>query len=80
MPGVNVIVLGTTTGASTNANGEYEITGLPTGVQEIEARFVGYTAVTKEVTVEAGATIELNFELRQTATNLSCYNRYRRTG
>jgi TonB-dependent SusC/RagA subfamily outer membrane receptor len=71
LPGVNVIVVGTTTGASTNADGEFQITGLSTGVQEIEARFVGYTTVTKEVTVEGGATVEVNFELRQSATNLN---------
>lgn len=70
LPGVNVIVQGTTIGASTNADGRYEITNVPSGTQQIEARFLGYRSVTKDVTVENGETVELNFELSESAINL----------
>lgn len=70
IPGANVIVQGTNTGASTNADGEYEIANAPAGTQQIQVRFVGYRTMTKEVNVEAGATIEVNFQLTESAVNL----------
>lgn len=71
LPGVNVIVTGSTFGASTDANGEYVIDSVPVGDNQIEARFVGYGTETKEVSVEKGSTTEVNFKLSESALNLS---------
>ncbi|MDZ7694353.1 MAG: carboxypeptidase-like regulatory domain-containing protein [Balneolaceae bacterium] len=40
LPGVNVIIQGTSKGAATNADGQYQITGLEAGTYNVLARFV----------------------------------------
>ena len=71
LPGVNVLVQGTTIGASTNADGEYTIENVPTGTQTIEARFVGFRTMTRQVNVQSGQTVEVNFEMSESAVNLN---------
>ena len=58
LPGVTVLVEGTTNGASTGANGDYSIT-LPAGSNNAKLRFsfVGFTS--KEVTVGTQSTINV---------------------
>ena len=64
LPGVNVVILGTTLGAATDLNGEYIIVNVPVGTYDIRASFVGYRAVTiKGVKVLPDLTTEVNFEL-----------------
>ncbi|MFB6272717.1 MAG: SusC/RagA family TonB-linked outer membrane protein, partial [Salinibacter sp.] len=63
LPGANVVIVGTQMGTSTNANGEYRLTGLDPGTYEIRASFVGFRSRTQEVDVAAGETLELNFSL-----------------
>ncbi len=63
LPGVNVLVVGTTLGASTDLDGRYEITAVEPGSQTVRASFVGFTAQDTTVTVEAGETVEANFVL-----------------
>ena len=46
MPGVNVLVEGTTLGAATNLQGEYVILNVPSGKYTLRASFIGY-AVTR---------------------------------
>ncbi len=70
MPGVNVIIQGTTIGASTNADGEYTIDNVDPGTYILEARFIGFASSTQEVTVN-DETIEVNFVLRQSSINLN---------
>ena len=47
LPGVNIIVLGTTFGATTDFQGEYSITNMPENVYKITARFVGFLPYTE---------------------------------
>jgi len=62
--GANVIVVGTSLGAATNVNGEYEISNVDVGVYEVKASYIGYQAITtSNVRVSADLTTELNFEL-----------------
>jgi TonB-linked SusC/RagA family outer membrane protein len=66
LPGVNVLVRGTTVGATTDIDGRYEIT-LPGGQRVLEFSFVGYR--TQEVEVPAGATT-LNVQMEEDVLGL----------
>jgi TonB-linked SusC/RagA family outer membrane protein len=69
LPGANVVILGTQQGSSTNADGQYRITGIQPGTYTVRASFVGYQQkAVEDVTVEAGATTELNFRLTRGVT------------
>ncbi|MCK5137985.1 MAG: TonB-dependent receptor [Bacteroidales bacterium] len=65
LPGVNVIVKGTTIGAITNANGIYDIT-VPNAEAVLVFSYIGY--VTQEITVGAQTTI--NVTLAEDLTSL----------
>jgi outer membrane receptor protein involved in Fe transport len=66
LPGVNVFIEGTTQGTSTNGDGEYSIIGVPPGTYTVVASFIGFaTQKTENVRVNAGLTVEANFELRE---------------
>ncbi len=68
--GVQVMIVGTQRGTTTNAQGRYSIAGVPAGAQQVRARRVGYGAGTQPVTVVAGQTSTVNFTLAQAATQL----------
>jgi len=70
LPGVNIRLQGTQKGASTDANGAYEIRGITPGQYTIVASFVGYQTATKQVTLEAGETRTLNYTLQSKAVGL----------
>lgn len=62
--GANVLVEGTTSGAATDVNGEYEIRGLPAGTHTLRASYIGYQTVTvSNITVTTGLTTNQDFEL-----------------
>ena len=64
LPGANVILQGTTLGATTDINGDYFIIGVPVGSYTVQATFVGFAPETVVgVEVNAGYTRELNFDL-----------------
>jgi TonB-linked SusC/RagA family outer membrane protein len=65
LPGVNLVIQGTTVGSATNAEGAYTITEVPVGTQTVAAQFVGYQTQTEEVEISAGETVTVDFELRQ---------------
>jgi outer membrane receptor for ferrienterochelin and colicins len=52
--GATVAIPATSWGTTTDANGHFELT-LPHGKHKISIRFVGYTAVEKEIAVENAA-------------------------
>ncbi|HPW27682.1 MAG TPA: carboxypeptidase-like regulatory domain-containing protein, partial [Tenuifilaceae bacterium] len=56
MPGVSVIVPGTTIGASTNIDGKYEI-NVPTTAASLSFSFVGYA--TQEVAIAGRSVIDV---------------------
>ena len=62
--GCNVIVDGTTYGASAGIDGDYFITGLPPGNYSITASMIGYQALRKvDVQVSVDLTTPLDFDL-----------------
>ncbi|MGE5430203.1 MAG: TonB-dependent receptor [Syntrophomonadaceae bacterium] len=67
LAGANVVVLGTTIGASTDTSGRYILSGLKSGTYRIEISMIGYMkSISHEV--EVGRTpVELNFSLEETA-------------
>ncbi|RME00444.1 MAG: TonB-dependent receptor, partial [Calditrichaeota bacterium] len=67
IPGANIIVVGTTLGASSDAEGRYFILNVPPGTYALKVTFIGYKAVTKQnVQVSVDLTTEVNFALEQT--------------
>ena len=71
LPGVNVMLVGTQQGASTDANGEYTIPGVEAGTYAARASFVGYRNKTKEgVKVQEGQTVTVNFALASSTAAL----------
>ena len=71
LPGVNIVVVGTTVGTSTDADGYYEISGLSPGEYSVQSSFIGYTSHTaEEVSVVADEVTPLDFSLEASTTGL----------
>ncbi|MCP2042207.1 SusC/RagA family TonB-linked outer membrane protein [Pontibacter sp. HSC-36F09] len=64
LPGVAVLVQGTSVGTATGANGEYSI-NVPAGSNTLAFRFIGYTTVTREVGNESTINVTLSVDTRQ---------------
>jgi len=64
LPGAQVVVVGTQRGSTTDANGQYTISGAPVGKLTVRASFVGYKPQSKSISLDAGQTQTLNFTLR----------------
>jgi outer membrane receptor protein involved in Fe transport len=64
LPGVNVMIVGTTVGAATNIHGEFFIINVPPGNYTLRATLIGYGPVeTKNVQVSVDLTTPINFKL-----------------
>lgn len=62
LPGVNLVLEGTTQGAASDAQGDYFIANVPPGTYTLKVSLLGYAAVTVTgVRVRVDATTELNF-------------------
>ena len=68
MPGVTVTGTNTATGynrvATTDAEGAYHLTALPVGTYQLKVELTGFQSLTREILVEVGANIDVNFELK----------------
>ncbi|MFO7445081.1 MAG: TonB-dependent receptor, partial [Ignavibacteriaceae bacterium] len=64
LPGVNILVLNSTLGASTNEDGFAEIKNIPDGMQNIKISYIGYEEqiLTLNFPLSNGETIELKLE------------------
>ena len=58
-------VEGTSLEALTDASGQYRLTNVPAGPARVQAFWTGVVAQTQSVTVGAGQTVQLNFELSE---------------
>lgn len=64
LPGVNVIINGTSQGAATDAEGEYFILNIRPGKYSITVSMIGYqTITTQDVIIISDHTVVLNYEL-----------------
>ncbi len=71
LPGVNVVVVGTTFGAATNINGIFEIRGLEVGTYQVRVSAIGFnTIVRTDVIVNNVKPTELFFELTESVIEL----------
>lgn len=71
LPGVNVVLVGTNRGATTNVNGEYFIILVTPGRYNVQASFIGYQSVVKtDVAVQIDLTSTVDFQLRESAQQL----------
>ena len=64
--GAQVVVVGTQTGAGAGAEGRFTIRNVPAGARQIRAQFIGFAPTVLPVTVAAGQTATLNFEMKDT--------------
>ncbi|MEP6491673.1 MAG: SusC/RagA family TonB-linked outer membrane protein [bacterium] len=64
LQGAQVTVLGTTLRASANAEGRYVIRNVPAGSQTVRVQMLGFAPNEHAVTVAAGGTATLNFEMK----------------
>ena len=68
LPGANVIVAGTSIGASTSTDGRYELRNVPTGSQTIRVSFVSYQDVEETIEVRSGQRATLTVRLESAVT------------
>jgi outer membrane receptor protein involved in Fe transport len=62
--GVNILVVGTTRGATTDPDGKFSIIGVPIGSYVVRASAIGYTiSEAKGVSIGADETTPLNFQM-----------------
>ena len=72
MIGVNIILLGTSMGATTDLDGNYFILNIPPGVYEIKVTAIGYGTVSiKNIKVSADQTTRIDFEMNEQAVELN---------
>ncbi len=65
LAGANIILQGTTMGATTDADGYYFIINLPPGKTNLKAMFIGYTSIIKrDIIVSVDQTTRVNFTLK----------------
>ena len=70
LPGVTVLLEGTSIGSSTNADGTFSITGVLAGPHTLVISFVGFTTVRQVFTSVAGQNASVNVTLQENATAL----------
>ncbi len=67
VPGVTVLIEGTSRGAQTGDNGRFVLSSVPAGVHRVRTARIGYGPQSQEVTVAAGATATMRFLLQRQA-------------
>lgn len=65
-----VVVVGTTRGARTDAEGRYRITDVPAGTAQVRALRIGYSSAAQPVTVAPGESNTADFALSTAAVSL----------
>lgn len=71
IPFANVIIQGTTVGASTDIDGNYKIENLATGLYNVEVSYLGYeTSVEFEIQVQGNKPAQVDFALEENSSEL----------
>ena len=65
VPYINIQIKGTTLGTVTDATGHFYLRNLPQGNYTLTASGLGYKSSSKNITLELGKSIELNFEIEE---------------
>src|SRR5258705_7046441 len=69
LPGAQVF-LSSTLGTATNDAGQFRISGVPVGQQQLRVRRIGYSSGIQTISVTAGSTENVQFVLSRSATQL----------
>jgi TonB-dependent receptor len=67
LPGANVFIKGTSSGAATDLNGVFTITNAPSGMQTVVVTFIGYTTLNMDLNVPEGGAVQQDFALQSVA-------------
>lgn len=71
LPGVNIVIMETSYGTTTDLNGEYELNNLPQGRYKIRASLVGYESVVlPELIITNARPASADFEMKQSTLEL----------
>ncbi|HMA62756.1 MAG TPA: carboxypeptidase-like regulatory domain-containing protein, partial [bacterium] len=71
LPFVNVVVQGTNTGAATDMDGEFLITGLEPGIYTLKATFIGYKpAFSDEIEINNAKSAYIEIQMEQLDINI----------
>ncbi|RPI73705.1 MAG: TonB-dependent receptor, partial [Ignavibacteriales bacterium] len=71
LPGVNIIIVNTDFGTSTDLDGKFEIKNLLPGEYQVKVSIIGYRSLTKtDIMVMSGFASEILFELEEEVINL----------
>ena len=70
IPYITVTIDGTTIGTTTDATGHYTLYHVPVGKFKVSVSAIGYANQTKEVEVECGTDLQLNFETTESQITL----------
>lgn len=69
--GANIVLVGTTMGAATDADGNYFIINVPPGTYSVRASLIGYAATTvNEVKVSVDQTTKIDFQLKDESVQI----------
>ena len=75
LPGTNVAIKGTFIGTAARSDGRYEIEIAP-GTYTLVVNFIGYTTMEKEVTVNVGSPMTVDFQLEEDVVLMSALPEY----
>ncbi len=70
LPFSNILLLGTTLGASADLKGNFMITGIPEAVYDVQVSYLGYQTKTIQAVIRANAITQVTIELRPAAYQL----------
>ena len=70
LPYITIKLKGTTIGSTTDATGHYHLVNLPEGDFIMEISSIGYKTITREVKLQKGKTLEINFEIEEDLVSL----------
>lgn len=65
LPGVTLLLKGTSRGTMTNMDGDFRINGVEPGSYVLEVRYLGFTSLDQEITLQPSAAVELNLQLEE---------------
>ncbi|TDO78245.1 TonB-dependent receptor [Flavobacterium chryseum] len=71
LPGAMIQIVGENKYTVSDYNGRFELLNINVGTYKVEVKYIGYTAITHEITVEQGKNNVLDFALKTSGTELN---------
>ena len=71
LPGVNIVIESLHLGTVTNSKGEYRLNKIPDGKYSLSVSFIGYSTFKKQVSLEKGELVKLDFSIESHSENLN---------